>query len=218
MWTFCNIKLLKKYREASLELTSDLFLAPQTNNDRNHAPLLLSVPFYVYEELAWINATYGGESVHEKSHGRLNKHFNDYYFARASLSHPLRTEDPSKAKLFVVPILMNFFDDRSYSKKQLCWNNRCDKELLIYAGKILQKSSWFQNYSHLHIATTSHYAHGKGFWESTKPRMLKRALYQCNVISYENRSFNSPDRLRFPSYLVGTPYVLDQGNDGTDVS
>jgi hypothetical protein len=210
--TVYNVKLTKEYGAISLELTSDLFDAPRTQSNNKSKPLLLSVPFYVYEELAWMNATYGGEPVHEKSQGRQNKHFNDYYFAKASLSHPLRTRDPSKAKLFVVPILMNFFDDRSFSKKQLCWNNLCDKQLLTYAGKVLQKSPWFQEYSHLHIATTSHYAHGKSFWESRKPRKLNDALYRCNVISYEDRGNNAPDRLRFPSYLVGTPYVLYQCN------
>eukprot|EP00980_Cylindrotheca_fusiformis_P015820 scaffold4634_cov122-Cylindrotheca_fusiformis.AAC.1 len=206
--TVCNVKLSTKYRETSLELSAALSALPTTRNKVKGAPLMLSVPFYVYEELAWMNATYGGEPVREKSRGRLNKHFNDYYFAKASLTHPLRTRDPSQAKLFVVPILMNFFDDKSYSKKQLCWNNKCDKQLLKEAGKLLQKSPWFQEYSHLHIATTSHYAYGKDFWESAKPRMLRNALYQCNVISYENRGFNSPDRLRFPSYLVGTPCPL----------
>jgi hypothetical protein len=141
---FYNVKLAKEYGAISLELTSDLFDAPRTQRNSKinskSKPLLLSVPFYVYEELAWMNATYGGEPVHEKSQGQSNKHFNDYYFAKASLSHPLRTRDPSKAQLFVVPILMNFFGDRSFSKKQLRWNNLCDKHLLTYAGKVLLKS------------------------------------------------------------------------------
>ena len=123
--------------------------------------------------MVWINnGTFGGRSISEAPGG---KHSNDFWFAKASLEHPLRTLDPAKAKLFVVPILMNAFDEIYFSKQQhgkkknLCWNRICNKKLLKFAGRTLQNSPWFKNSSNLHIATTSHYVYGKEFWENGKP-------------------------------------------------
>jgi hypothetical protein len=126
---------------------------PRIKNARKR--LLLTVPFYVYEELAWLNATYDRVPVKDWiTSPRINKHSNDYWFAKASLDHPLRTMDPSKAKLFVVPILMNTFDSNEL-RRRICWNKMCNKKLLSYAGELLNHSPWFQNSSHLHIVTTS---------------------------------------------------------------
>jgi hypothetical protein len=76
--------------------------------------LLLSVPFYVYDELDWSNMTIGGNPVSAVT----GKHTNDYWFLQTSLRHPMRTRDPAQAKLFVVPILMNIYDNmRKYFKE-----------------------------------------------------------------------------------------------------
>jgi hypothetical protein len=73
--------------------------------------LLLSVPFYVYEEFAWINATYMGRPISDVSRNMSQdnlKHGDDYWFLEASLKHPMRTHNMSEAKLFFVPFLLNY--------------------------------------------------------------------------------------------------------------
>jgi hypothetical protein len=173
--------------------------------------LLLSVPFYVYEELAWVSATYSGIPVgNYAKEPRSSKHSDDYWFMQASLRHPMRTRNPEDAKLFVAPILMNFFDRRVSGKhgKNLCWKGKCNRKLLKYAGDFLNSSPWFQTSPHLHIAVISHFAYMKPWWLPKKPDVLTNALYQCHAVTFEGRKPNAPDRLAFPNYYVGNSCPL----------
>ena len=192
--------------------------------------LLLSVPFYVYEELAWTNATLGGvslETIVSAPGGRgLGKHSNDYWFMKAALRHPQRTLDPSKAKLFVVPLLLNLyslrvFEDLDAQNVTICnsYNSNpssmtanviCERDLLVLAGKALNQSRWFHRHQGRdHIATTSHYGYKlKGHLKM--PALLRQAIYKCNSITFEQRRYNDPTRIQFPSYLVGAPCPPDQ--------
>jgi hypothetical protein len=194
----------------------------QHNQNQNHSTnaeqgplpvvddLLLSVPFYVYEELAWTNATMGGIPIQEViASGKFQKHSNDYWFMMASLQHPMRTRDPQEAKLFVIPTLLNLYSFRVYpgprnSNVTMCWNGMCDRDLLKDAARLLNASEWIHTSPHLHIVTTSHYGyHLKGTLKM--PALLRQALYRCHSITFEQKQFNAPERLRFSSYLVGNP-------------
>lgn len=103
---------LSKANEDQLLADAPNQLDSVLNHRIEDKPLLLSVPFYVYEELAWMNATISNKLDYRVSIENLStslgaKHSNDFWFASASLRHPMRTMDPSTAKLFVVPLLMN---------------------------------------------------------------------------------------------------------------
>ena len=119
---------------------SDQLIERQRLRRRRHPghQLLLSVPFYVYDDLVRLNDTYlGGIPLEQAISQRWQKHSLDYWFAKASLDHPMRTHDPSEAKLFVIPLLMNLYSLRVYSPSSpvnanrnvtrsrnvtLCWN------------------------------------------------------------------------------------------------
>jgi hypothetical protein len=176
------------------------------NTTPSSPPLLLSVPFYVYEELAWENATMGGLPIEKVvTSGDFTKHSNDYWFMKASLRHPMRTNDPAQAKLFVIPLLMNLYSARVYHHNvPLCWNELCDRELLVHAKNVLNQSQWIHQYPERHLVTTSHYGyHLKG--KLKMPAVLRQALYECPSITFEQKIFNRKEQLRFSSYLVGNP-------------
>lgn len=192
----------------------------------DYGNLLLTVPFYVYEELAWEDATFGAETVENLARtprGR-SKHADDFYFMKASLNHPMRTRDPSQAKIFVIPLLLNFYADRHYysgREHKLCSASTstsltrtsrrtyCDRDLLRHAATVLQHSEWFQAHPERHIVVQSHYLADKKF---KIPTELKDMLYQVNVISFENQVPNRPDRLRFPKYYVGHSCLTTRNN------
>lgn len=168
--------------------------------------LLVTVPFYVYEEIAWMNATFGNISVAELSHSpHRNKHADDYFFMKASLEHPMRTLDPSEAKIFVIPLLLNMFADRHYyagKEFRLCHKFYCDRELLRQAERVLQNSEYFHSSPEKHIVVRSHYLASHGF---QLPKELKAMLQKVNTITFENQIPNDPHRLRFPKLYVGSP-------------
>jgi hypothetical protein len=184
--------------------------------------LLLNVPFYVYEELAWVNATMGGEPL-LKMVTRRQKHALDYYWMMSSLKHPMRTNDPSKAKLFVVPLLLNMYSLRVYNARDpmnpfhnvsqyrnvtMCWNDMCDKTLLKYAGSVLNASSWFhRKEGRDHIVVTSHFGY-RLKRQLRMPPSLRHAVFRCNAIGFEDRRYNDASRKSYPSILVGNvcPY------------
>jgi hypothetical protein len=196
-----------------------------SSNSQHHdlAPSdwLLSVPFYVYEELAWENATFGDESVknfsrHSSHHDTRWKHSDDYWFLEASLRHPMRTRNPDEAKLFFVPLLMNYIDLEACWGGPLCWMGRCDGELIQDAVDVLAESPYFRTYPERHIAIRSMFTAGWDWWtweqhNSTRKSMeaIIPLLRQMNLIVLEgNKKHNNPDRLKLPSYDVGTPCNL----------
>ena len=88
---------------------------------------VLDVPFYVYEDLAWEDATVDGVPIHESvvRHHLTdnNKHTDDYWFMLAALRHPMRTLDPADAKLFVVPPLLNCYEVRRLVEGKTAYQN-----------------------------------------------------------------------------------------------
>jgi hypothetical protein len=66
----------------------------RTKNEDGGRPLLLSVPFYVYEELLWDfdTSTLGGKPLQQRAGGDgfgglIEKHANDYWFVHSALRH-----------------------------------------------------------------------------------------------------------------------------------
>jgi Exostosin family len=174
--------------------------------DRQH--LLLSIPFYVYEELAWISAIYRNSTMEELAKQNSDtKHFDDYFFMKSSLVHPMRTMDPSVAKLFVIPTLMNSYTYRSWysaEEDKLCYRNRCDMDLLETVVHTLRNSTWFLQYPERHLVVQSNwYSLNNGSFEV--PNELKALLSNVTVITFEDHVVNQQERLRFPSTYVGTP-------------
>ena len=196
--------------------------------DQTPHPLLLSVPFYIYEELLWdpAQSRLGNSTLQELANaGTLGKHSNDYWFIQAALHHPLRTLHPKDAKLFVIPTLTNSRYMKVYDKsKTLCivyepstkqeaskkeqTTKRCDKSIFTHAAQVLERSPYFTD-GHDHILTASHFRIAKQ--PSFLPSLfVKNVLRQVHQIVFENRnSTNLPDRLSFPSYLVGTPCATE---------
>jgi Exostosin family len=170
--------------------------------------LLLSTPFYVYEELAWTDAVFRNHSMDELSRTfSKTKHFDDYFFMKSSLLHPMRTMDPSLAKIFVIPTLMNTYVSRVQYRSdelKLCFRNLCDKDLVETVIQTLRNSTWFQQYPERHIVVQSHYANG-----FRVPDELKAILSTVNAITFEDRVVNQQDRLRLPSTYVGTPCAIE---------
>ena len=107
---------------------------------------LLNVPFYVYEDLVWLeNATLESETI--RTHfGKpvINdwsdmmkfisfKHSTDIHFCRAALEHPMRTRNPAEARLFVVPTFWNLIVfSKAYKDLKFCWRGMCNQQLLEY--------------------------------------------------------------------------------------
>jgi hypothetical protein len=160
---------------------------------------LLDQPFYIYEELIWLNATTNGESVEDMiNRAYLWKHNDDLWFLNAALKHPMRTTNPEEAVLFLVPTLINLILSSSVHE-DMCWGDLCGFDMLIHADTVLGESPWFQrNQGKDHVAVGSYAAASKRL--STFPNLV-----QCNMIALENRKWNLPDRYSVPSYYVGSP-------------
>jgi len=193
---------------------------------------LLSVPFYVYEELLWDNATVDGNSFlanRLRYRYRYAKHDDDYWFLQAALQHPLRTSEPKKAKLFVVPSLIN--QVKLYLVRgALCWKEMCGVELLNHTEKVLSSSPWFQRSkgkdhiivnSHYryrfpssqwlqHYQTSDHIVDPRLWWHKLGESIVDTTsdIAHCNMIGFEDRKENIPERFHFPSFYIGQPCPL----------
>lgn len=194
--------------------------------------LLLSVPFYVYEELAWAGATIGGRSVDEianpppdKGKGKF-KHGGDYWMMQASLkSHPMRTHNMSEAKLFFVPWLLNFFDYRIWKSRSLCVKGLCDIALLLDSLDKLMASPAFQQFPDHHVIVRSFYSSAYDKWNS---QLLNRnpnfqrfldAFKQMQVLVFEAKDQfpnKQAGRHTFTSYHVGSPCQIYPESDGKE--
>jgi hypothetical protein len=184
--------------------------------------LLLSVPFYVYEDLAWINATFGGHPVAEisRSQGNQNirfKHSDDYWFMEASLKHPMRTRNMDEAKLFFVPTLLNYVDYKWWKNEPLCSNGTCDFALLRDAHQRLNKSKAFQLYPDRHIIVRSFSSSIWDYWneklnKNKDFRQFMDQVRQMSVIVFEGRDLipNPGLPLTMTKYTVGTPCELSE--------
>lgn len=202
---------------------NELSLNPQAppakaNSYHGLKKLLLSVPFYVYENLAWENATWGGASVDKVLSQTSNfnpKHADDYFFMKNSLRHPMRTWNASEAKLFVIPSLNNFYDLRDYYKDHdLCFNGLCNNDLMATIKETLELSPYFHSYPEAHIVVLSSYAHHYRVWPGLKD--LKEMLRNASNIHFEYERTNREERWSFPKQYVSRGCALEP-NKTTDV-
>lgn len=168
--------------------------------------LLLSVPFYVYEDLAWKGAQWDRKPIKDFITENDNtKHADDYWFMRNALRHPMRTQDASEAQLFVIPSLHNFFDSRAFHKtKRLCLKGVCGQKLMVLAAEtVVTSSPYFQNRSEAHLAVVSHFVHHKRWWSNQMPALYKTMLTRSSNIQFEDFKTNDPDRWSVPKLHVG---------------
>ncbi|CAJ1939580.1 unnamed protein product [Cylindrotheca closterium] len=206
-------------------------LLPRTESSKpviEKRDLLLSVPFYVYEDLAWNGATLSGKSVEEiadpsdSAKGKF-KHGGDYWMWKASLNgHPMRTKNMSEAKLFFVPWLMNFWDYRVWKNRSLCVNGLCDIALLLDSLDKLVRSPAFQQYPDHHIIVRSFFSAASYKWNSEQIKRNKQfqrfldAFKQMQVLVFEGTDRypnKAAGRHSFTSYHVGSPCPIYSEND-----
>lgn len=174
---------------------------------------LLSVPFYVYEDLLWHNMTYGDKKLSEMLEDRPTKNSDDYWTMKASLRHPMRTLDPERAQLFLVPTLMNFASD-GIAGGNCCNNGLCNQELVDFTTNYLAHSKYYQlSKGKDHIMVLSN-------WYSThRPDIFKNnpVLPTLNQIQMADRTLVHENRVSFPSTYVGDPCpVAFNGNKTHD--
>jgi hypothetical protein len=163
----------------------------------------LQVPFYVYENgLNWENATILGQPVATVIYPGTSplihfKHLSDYWMLQAALRHPMRTRDPSQAKLFFVPTLMNVLFEMYHSKSRvgmgmnLCVDGMCGMaNLMKSANQLLNESEWFQKsggYDHIlvscHSDSNAAYTKTKAFYKSQH----RDNLWETSKIIFEDR-------------------------------
>lgn len=162
--------------------------------------LVLQVPYYVYETstLNWENFTFqqGGPAYAD------SKHSDDFWLYRASLRHPMRTKDPSNAKLFFVPFFLNAVPER---KTCLHLNATWEKCFARpgagyrFADKQLGLSEYFQrSQGKDHVVVLSH-------WMGPPHKVPN--LLRCNMINFESHLPvpSSDDVTAIPSFYVGKP-------------
>lgn len=187
-------------------------------NDDQHA-FELTVPFYMYDSpaLDWVNATLDGKpyapaGLDDKAFNA--KHDDDFFMLLAARKHPLRTLDPSKAKLFYVPVMMNAILDRGsgyqLERGEFCVNGQCFQKgrsrrhlLIKMVDDALGKSPYFQRSDGKdHVVTLSHFS-ARGLSED----MLN--IHKCNSIIFEKEITKGakqfPDRIRIPGMYIGNP-------------
>jgi len=139
------------------------------------------------------------------------KHSDDYFFAEAAYTHPMRVMDPTHAKLFVVPALINFLSTvRSAPKHKhlacvggMCTDGHCASkpqscDILIKTVRMLHDSEWFQRRQgrdHVLVASTPN-----------ANNLVKAfpALMACNAVIFE-ASRSSHTRVLLPTLYVGKP-------------
>ena len=181
--------------------------AAARHDDMRRPSTLLTVPFYVYEELVWHNLTYGAQTLEMQLAKAPLKQSEDFWFMKASLLHPLRTRNPQQAKLFVVPTLMNFVSDGIALALQdplfkTCYNGLCNEQLLRHTEAFLSNSTYYQRSKGSdHIMVLSNW------YSSQRPDLFQGShiLSNLNLIHFEDQKINNPHRSSFPSTYVGIP-------------
>jgi hypothetical protein len=174
--------------------------------------LLLSVPFYVYEELAWENATMGGLPIKKCGDlGRLYQTFQRLLVHESEFAVSHANQRSCSSQTICHSLVDELYSARVYHHNvSLCWNELCDRELLVYYAKnVLNQSQWIHQYPGRHLVTTSHDGYNlKG--KLKMPAILRQALYECPSITFEQKLFNRKERLWFSSCLVGNPYPTSE--------
>ena len=201
-------------RDLFFNLNADARESKQLPNEKE---LLLSVPFYIYKELDWLDESNHITTIGDHTFRRwielstderqfTNKHDDDLKFYLAATKHPMRVYDPSDAKLFIVPSLTTYIvTDHIYKNPHvhMCRNGICGRDLLVYADEMLNKSTWFRKSKgadHIVLVTALlwHHHHKIEPWKF-------KAMKSCNALQFGegNKNWNDNDRLSFDTFYVG---------------
>jgi hypothetical protein len=200
------------YTAARKLVEDNTFDVPRQPTREADYDLLLSVPFYIYEELNWLDSGYkGNQTFREIFENEANKkHQEDLQFYKAALRHPMHTHQPEEAKLFIVPFLSSIvFSSLIYSDPAtLCVNNTCGKDVIKSVDHFLGQSKWFQrNEGKDHLATVTYFGFNHPFVIGGKRQYEN--LMKCHVIQFgEEKKLNTADRLAFKTFYVGTKCPL----------
>lgn len=202
-------------------------------HDNVSTNLILSVPFYVYEdEFLKDNDVWNLTSIYNwgrenKMHHRntdirtnrkattfmevaeafkYHKHAGDIHFIRSALQHPMRVLNPKDAKLFVVPTLLEQIRMRT-----MYGSNAEKEEAYIHlrkANEVLGASLWFQRHDGAdHIAPIS-------IWKTDKSTdKYFELLTRCNILQFHESSSDGNyihpkyqhNRTMFKIFYVGSP-------------
>ncbi len=188
----------------------------------NGQDLLLSVPFYIYDEFDWLSnsinttiANYTFAEYVQMSNEERKKHNqadwsedSEIMFYLSARKHPMRVYNPQDAKLFLLPMLSVYIGWNGVypGSVSICKNNVCNKDLLREADDLLQKSQWFQKSNgsdHIFLLATFFGGHSK----FNKKGMEYRNLRRCNAIQTENGSGNGlidNDRITYNTFYVAS--------------
>ncbi|CAK0853728.1 unnamed protein product [Prorocentrum cordatum] len=155
-----------------------------------------NVPFFVYDEVDWMSTKCDGITISGQEND-YHKHSDDFWFLKAALNHGMRTKDPKKARLFVVPALLNLAVEQSvWSRRQCCVGGLCNLDFFQHANDMLNESIWFKrNEGKDHVVVCSHYA-------CLNHLVLFENLVKCNSISFEENSMRQ-ERCRIAGTYVG---------------
>jgi hypothetical protein len=223
--SYTTIDTETSLQEEEIESQPPLSKSDKSQHQHQVSSTLLSVPYYVYEELLWLdNATLNGiplqEAIEESKVFSNPKHNDDYWFMKASLTHPMRTYNPEEAKIFVVPSLSNIIMHTSIynTKEKLCWHGICGRPLMEYIDKVLAESPWFQrNAGADHLASVGYH----GWFHQRYNGGQFKNIQSCNVVGFcGGVKINSADRLFFQKLYVGTacPQSSEKTHDFTMVA
>ncbi|GFH45317.1 hypothetical protein CTEN210_01791 [Chaetoceros tenuissimus] len=194
--------------------TDSIKLSHTQQND-----LLLTTPFYIYEELDWLDETHHVTTVGnhtfrewiELSAEERNfemKHDDDLKFYVAATRHPMRVENPEDAKLFVVPMLTSYIATNYLYKDErvrICRNNICGRDLLFFADELLQNSTWFQKSQgkdHFVLVTSLLWQH-----HHKLERWKYEHMERCNILQFgegDDAWNKKHDRISFNTFYVGS--------------
>ncbi len=179
-----------------LDEYDDAKIKHQELKEDHQEKLLLSVPFYIYDEFDWLsntsNATIGNHTFAEvaKMSAGLGGDMEDFeiLFYLSAIKHPMRVSSPDDAKLFILPMIsvyIGWYAVYGSEDKSLCNHNICNEKLLEYANDVLEGSKWFQKSNGAdHIATFTSFKWGsERFTKSLRPYPNLR---RCNAILPEN--------------------------------
>lgn len=159
-------------------------------------------PFYVYDELDWMSLRCNNctKNVFEGSNYQTYKHSDDFWFLKSALNHPLRTKDPEKAQLFVVPALMNAVVEGMWLNGTCCIGGECNDKLFALTERTLNNSYWFKRKGGRdHVAVCSHFD-----CQRKVPKKRFPMIHKCNRITFETNNM-SEGRCQIAKSYIGRP-------------
>ena len=175
----------------------------QTHHDNHNEhdadfKLTYNGSFYVYDSIDWMSIKCDGDNLTTilQTKWKDFKHADDYWFYKHALEHPLRTNNPDKASIFIVGGLLNLVMER-HSYTECCIGSVCHFDLFRQVEDMLLNSTWFKRSKgadHLVVATQ---------FRSTSVLQPYSVIQSCHWISYFDNIQPKAGRLRVAKTYVG---------------